>query len=433
MTRTYRRLMIFSGCMQALYAARHLVVLPFLTQALGPEAYGAWSKMHAFVNLLAPMLGLGLVQAMERFIPSTDEEFQPPYFWTALSAIGISGLFLCALMPVAQPWLASLFFRDRPWEITLPILLGVAVLTITTSTTQAAQQYFRLTRCPRFYAILSTVMLFILALLAWAWWRQGFNGLRFPILLWTLAATLTGLVGLFQIAREGAAFLDKKVWGKGLRYGLPLVPATMLAWIMVFADRYMLTWLMNGAVEKTVGIYAAHYALGSVMLLAFGPLTLFFMPEFVRRWDAPDDPQHRQAWRLLHRTLCGACGVTLVIAGISWFGGEGAFQWLTGKEFTPHRGVLMLLLGGYALAGIAIFLQAPLQCRGNTLRILRHTMLAAGMNIACNLALIPRHDALGGMTGAALATLISYATLVGLHALALRTHTSEKHAKSEPA
>jgi O-antigen/teichoic acid export membrane protein len=201
---------------------------------------------------------------------------------------------------------------------------------------------------------------------------------------------------------------DRELANRALRFGLPLVPHGLAAWVLNLSDRWLIGLLigLSGAAAQTmVGIYAFGYVIGqSVGLVAFS-FNAAWVPFWYARGDTRNGPR---ILREMSTSVIGGLGflavavavlapeVTELLAVSQW--GEQARE---AAEVIPVVAVASLVYGVYFMVVSTIFL------RRKTAGLPLLTLLAGATNVGVNILLIPRL----GIMGAAWATLAGYGML----------------------
>lgn len=173
-----------------------------------------------------------------------------------------------------------------------------------------------------------------------------------------------------------------------------------LAWLCNLAfnniDVLMLGLMSN---PQQVGLYGAAYRILNQVLATYYLLTQVLFPHFARH-----DREHRI--RMLRpRILLTLLSVGLVIASCISLSRHWLLDVMFGSPFLAAAPLLVLLAWSIPLDFLTSYLSNALIAWGLERKTLLCTGIAAGSNIALNLAFIPHY----GARGAALNTLLSYA------------------------
>lgn len=200
---------------------------------------------------------------------------------------------------------------------------------------------------------------------------------------------------------------DKKLLNRLLRFGLPLVPATIIGWVLNAMDKVALRMWAD---FSEMGIYSAGFKIVSALLLFQAAFTTFWIPT-AYRWYETGEPirKFEKVSNLLAFFLCFA-----------------------GSALILFRKVIILVLSpSYALASVVVpfLVFYPILYTLSETTVLgiafsRRTelgiwvsLVAAGTNLLGNWLLVPKYGALG----ASIATAISYMVFFWMRTLLSRS------------
>jgi O-antigen/teichoic acid export membrane protein len=219
------------------------------------------------------------------------------------------------------------------------------------------------------------------------------------VIVGNFTGTLAVYLGLLGYRREqlGLQF-DRDLLRRMNRFGWPLVPSALLLWVTNFSDRFFLGQLSGDA---EVGLYSVGVRIASVMVLL---LTAFrtAWPAFAYSIQSDDEAKRTYAWVLTY-LIAGATWVATGLALLSpWI-----VQVVAKSTFwEASRVVGLLAFSTVAFAGYIVISIGIGRARRTQFNWVI-TGLAAAVNIALNLTLIPPY----GMMGAAVATVVAYAMM----------------------
>jgi O-antigen/teichoic acid export membrane protein len=191
-----------------------------------------------------------------------------------------------------------------------------------------------------------------------------------------------------------------------LPYSLPLLPTTLLSWVLSSGDKWILALY---ATLFDVGIYALGDTVGSAYhLLVLYPLASSYIPYLIQRYAAgqiPIQELERQNKKIMVITLCaltvGSIGAYLL--------GRPLMYWFLPAHYHPVIPYIPLLLVGYILLTGTYFLSALIQFH-NKRRFLAYSLvIPAVVNLALNRLLVPQYKLYGSLY----ATITAYALYFG--------------------
>lgn len=197
----------------------------------------------------------------------------------------------------------------------------------------------------------------------------------------------------------------QKLYRSLLQFGLPYVPASLATMMIQVIDRPILEALTDKA---TVGIYQANYRLGIFMMLVVSMFDFAWRPFFLLH--ARDADAKQLFARILTYFVLLMAGVFLLLSffledvvKLPIFWGRSILPELywTGLSIVP------VVLLAYVFLGISNNIVAGIHIEKKTKHLPVIAFIGAFVNVSANLLLIP----LWNITGAAVATLLSYAIM----------------------
>ena len=382
------------------------LLLPVYTLGMGPADFGQFSLMLSLAGLLTIVYRLGLDGALMRLQYDASPGDRGPWYWSLAVATALAGVAISvALATVGAPLFEAVF----PGIAVLPY--GALALAIATTT---ALQYvpttrFRATDRPgRVLVFGVAVFLTGAAVTLWLVLVQGAGAIGG--LVGQLASGIASVVvAVAVLARQRFGVSVGKIRA-GLRFGLPLVPHTVAAWVLNLSDRWLIgALILNVATAHVmIGIYTLGYQLGQVVALVALSLNAAWVPFFYARGHGPLGPS-----LLRELTTLTVGGLAMLAVAVSLLAPEAVAllapsSWGAEVEratlVTPLVALASLLQGVYLMAVSPIFLQR----RTAVLPLI--TITAGALNVGLNVVLIPTLD----IVGAAISTVAGYAALAAL-------------------
>lgn len=405
MRRSLTRDLLIYGIGEALVKAFGLITLPLYTHLFDPAEFGVVGIVLTISSLFMAVIGVGSDVAYARFFFAVQTQAERAVITTTwisfLAALGIGAALVLIPASDAIATLATGRVSDGSL-VTLAVLLAPLRLTNLMFAQVLRNQYRARTYTSlNILTLAATVALILIAIL----------GLRLGI-----AGVLVGMVGgelVMLPIRYGFVrrMFVKQVSGTTLRqmirFGFPIVPASLAYWVFSASDRLLLS---NLAGLGEVGLYSAAVSIVSMTTVAVTALSQAWMPHAVEAFERD---------RLHAASLYGRM-LTFVLVG---FGGLAVFlttfapeivNVLTGDSYrTAAAAVGPLALGVVAQATTHIT-SGGITLMHRTSRMATFSWIAALFNVALNVALIP----LLGMVGAACATALTYVALSTTYGIA---------------
>ncbi|HEV7889398.1 MAG TPA: flippase [Pyrinomonadaceae bacterium] len=392
---------------QLLLKLRGLVAIPLIVKVLGTAEYGVWVQTLALVDISSSVVGANLHHPLVRFLSETPERGKRIY-GTLLAATLVLGAFGgLALFAAAEP-VSRFALGDaaHAWEVRAGALL-LLCYNVRLFNLNAYRALGRMKERAAFELASTFGQLLGIAVLLWLGYGLlavfAFMGAWEAAFAVALCAHVGGLVGVGRF--------DGRLLKDALRYALPLLPAGLSVWMLDRSDRLVIGYFMG---PESVGVYSANYALAGLLMLFQTPLQVTLLPKVSALWRT----ERAEAVRYvsLSNKLFLTFAVPFVVAApvvarplLSRLGNE---------EIGAAGGALTFLIAaGVLMWGVSVMLTQIFYGARKTLPVGIVTVGAALLNLLLNFLLVPAW----GVSGAAFATLVSYAaSCAALYALSRR-------------
>ncbi|KAA2212043.1 lipopolysaccharide biosynthesis protein [Teichococcus oryzae] len=370
---------------------------------LGAEAYGQFAALIVVANLATPVSSAG---ANWFLIQAWGEEGRAARRWVrplarlVSATILLSMVMVCAYALPAEQWGGV----SAAWAAAagIAVLLGQAALELASARLQVERRFGTL-----------------------AAWQAGAQVARFLALLaaglamgWhpTMAAVLAAYAAAgLAVAASGAAILSP-LWPRrgeeaspgtreAVRRALPFSLMTVFYVVYFQSGVVLLEWQSGGAAAA-----AFNAALLLVAAASMLPQVVYmkFLAPLISRWAVHDRARfsavfHVGSWSMLAAGAAG--GVLLAVSG-PW-----VLPLLFGPELAGAAPVLAVLALGLPLRFLQASYSAAFVSPAEVAMKVRYLGVAAACGLVANLALVPSMNAIG----AALASVVAEAVLLGLH------------------
>lgn len=378
------------------------LLTPFYTNVLPPAELGVVATVYAYIAFLNILYGYGMETAFMRYSASSEFGDRKQTFSVAfLSVAATSLVFSLIIWLVRDPLTLATGIPIHhtaivTYAVWILLLDALALIPFAHLRMEGkAKQFAAL----KLFNIVLTVVLNLIFLLDF---KSGIEG----IFLSNLAASgVTALLLLPVVLRNMTMRWNSLLHKELLRFALPSVPSYFASMMIQVIDRPILEALTDRA---TVGIYQANYRLGIFMMLIVSTFDFAWRPFFLSSASEPN------AKKLFARVLTY---FFLLMAGsfllISFFIADVVtFPVYHGKsiiapEYWSGLSIVPIVLAAYIFLGISNAMVAGIYIEKQTKKLPLITFVGAAVNVIANVLLIPTF----GITGAAVATLLSYASM----------------------
>lgn len=382
---------------KAITSIRGLIYLPVIAKTLSAADYGVWTQITITVTFLVPCITLRLETACVRYLSSKQSREAVRDFFGIVALTGSVLLIVGVIFFVLEKSVASLLFDDPSLSSfvgLLILLVGARVLF------QILHSYYRAFSHIVAYSLIQVVqvaleigLLFVFVVIL----HLSIPGAALSVALADAILVLGMLVDILH--RDGLP--SRPAWWNlwpYLKYSLPLVPSTALYWVVNSSDRYVIVHFLD---LKQVGIYSATYRLAQLATFFLSPIPFVLFPTISKQWE--DGKKDMAKQYILEASRYYLMLVIPAMVGIYWIGLR-LLRILTTAEFAINRLLLLYIVLGIGFVGLYQLYVYMIHLRERT-RYLPFLFLGvAGLNLGLNFIMVPKI----GITGAAIATLISY-------------------------
>jgi O-antigen/teichoic acid export membrane protein len=381
-----------------------VLLLPVYARYLSPSDYGMIETMAAFQALAVPILRGGVGAAFYRFAYEEDrgDVIRTSFWFTVAGATAGAVLTLALAEPIADALLGS--------SGDVGVVQATAVTLWAWLLYEQVGSVYRVEERSRAFATVVFINLGITIVLT-VWFVVGLGWGPVGAILGNGIGTVAAALGMtWARRRELGLHVDWALAGRMHRFGLPLVPAAVLTWVVDLSDRFILGH-MSG--QHAVGLYAVAAKIASALVIV-QTMFSFAWPAFA--FGIEDDEQAR---RTIARGLAWVVGVCAWLATGLALLAPWLVRWLTQPAYQDAETAVGPLAFGGAFMVAYLVITIGAARGGNTRQFWVVPGAAAILNVALNIALIPSL----GIRGSAYATLAANAVLaVGMALLGQRVY-----------
>lgn len=401
------------GLVKVIQGLTAFITIPLFSSLLSPAEYGVYTLATTVAGIGSIIMANWLTSSLMRFYPEYESTRSwPRLYSTSLAALAAATALFLVLLPGV--WYLTM---QHNGPVERPLLLA-AVLFVLAAATAVQAVFTTVSRIQQrgkevsLYTLLAGYVGLGLGI-ALVWWLgMGALGLVLGSALATMLSAALFVVSNPSLRQVRWRERDIRLLRQLLRYGVPATVSTLGTWALAFADRFVLVGL-RGASE--VGIYSIGYNLGErsvrmlidAFLMAGSPVLMLSM---THGRNAVQLQLARITRFYLLLTLPAVGGIIALARPI--------FAVLVHSNFAPGVDVIPYVASGLFLYGLTTLGYTGLAYAKKTGQLAVIYILAALLNLALNLWLVPR----SGFMGAALATTVAYAALLVGCALAAARH-----------
>jgi O-antigen/teichoic acid export membrane protein len=379
-----------------------MVSFPIFTRIFPIAEYGVIDLAQKILLVAVAIAKFGLPNSALRFYDSkqfaADPESRRRYYSTMFVGAVVPAVVVACLFAGA----VRLRFAAGSDPGLIAALMASALLIVPRSAQAIFWSFLRIEERTQTYNALSVAMkgATILAICVFLQWGRASAKLYFL----ATAVVETGLViGLmFRLLRRrllAVSSVDRILLRDAFIFGMPLIVNEIAFVVLDAADRTLVQHYL-GATE--LGIYAVAYGIASMVQgLLMTPLNLAVLPIYLRLWTAGERQQTVDFLSAgLDYLLLGSIGLFVVISSTA----HDLVLLSASSKYREAEDLLPTIFAGLLIFTTYFFLNAGLIIAKKTAAIAGVMAASAVVNVALNVAMLPRM----GLRGAAIATLLSY-------------------------
>ena len=369
-----------------------IFLLPIYTRIASPEELGALDLFLVFGNIVSLTVALEISQGVARFIPELSDVKQR-------LAYSSTGLYFTSFMYALFFITASTFYVELnhfiigKGEYALFFQLALMFITLN-GFFYYFQSQLRFEGKSVGYAIVS--VFYSATNLASTFVLGIVYGFGLTAILYSMIASvlLASLLGLFLLRKSFGLVFKLSLLKDLLKFSILLVPASMMVFINLYVDRYMIKVLLD---LESVGSYGIAARLASAASLVIMGCQMAITPLVYKHLYESSTPKSLAA--IFKYFVVFAMSFFLVYSLVA----KDLLILLTTPKFYLVANVIPPLVLALLLSNMYVFMPG-ISIRKKTHLILLISIFTAVINIFLNYLLIP----IFGILGAALATAIAH-------------------------
>lgn len=371
-----------------------LALLPVLTRYLSPAEYGEAGMFVTLVSMCAGFVGLnGTAASARRHFDALPPIEFAAFMGACVQIVAASAVLLLAVFFVFRHPLSDLMGLGTRWLAWAVVVSSCAVLV---QLMQTQWQVRGAVRAAAVQQISEALVITLLSLLLVVVFKQGGSGRIAAIILSSGVFAVLAILLMYRMGLLRIGTWHPKHVGYVLKFGVPLVPHVVAAYMLTVADRIVVSAEL-GMTQAGIYMLAAHIA--QVPALVFDGINKAYAPWLFNRLDscAPHDKR-----RIVRYTY--AWFSLLFLGGwLAFYTGPWAVPLVAGRNFVSAGSVIGWLLLGQMFAGMYLMVTNYVFYAKRTGLLSAVTVASALLNMALLLILTPRL----GIEGAGIAFSIS--------------------------
>lgn len=374
---------------QGLRSLSALIVAIHLARYLGPEQFGLLSYALAVVAIFMSVTRLGMDSILVREVSMHPQEAAARVS-TAFTVVFGAGVIGTLLLGATMYW-----FESDPQARQYVMIIGVGILL---QSSYVVDWYFQGKVKARRSSIvkMATVLVGLAVKLLLIWFGAGLEAF---VLAYAFDFVLVASLFMLAYRFEGAGRLpsfDKSLARSLLNSAWPMVLSAMSIMLYTRVDQIMIRQLAG---IGELGLYSAAIRLYEGWVVVPTVISISLIPAMAAMKGMPRETYER-GLRLIFALLFWS-SAAVGLAAVIW--ADKLIAVVFGNAYARSSGVLAVAMCTAPFAALGSISARYLTVEGLERKIALRTLLALLINVALNMALIPRY----GIEGAAYATLAS--------------------------
>lgn len=368
-----------------------IIMVPLYTRFMTTSEYGQVDLVTTAISLLLPIISLAIGQAVIRFAVAYSESDDRKRIFSNAVALNILGTLLLGLV----------FLILQPFHLFHGLLAYFTILLILQLFGDTISQFVRGIGRVRQYAIngiLTTIITAGLNILLVVQWQQGIDGYLVSMIV---AAAISDFY-LFIVSRGFNLFsirhLNKKLLGSMLIYAVPLIPNSIMWWIINGSTRYLILFFVGAGAN---GLFAVANKIPSILSIATNIFSQAWQLSAFEEQDSSDKAGfYTSVFKNYYTVLFIGASIILIIT-------KPLIIYTVGQQFSSSWELVPFLLLASMYQSFSGFLGTTYTASLQTKGVFTTSILAAMVSFIANLVLLP----IIGVYGAGIGTCLGFVAM----------------------
>lgn len=361
-------------------------LIPLYTNVLTTEQYGVTDLVFTVCSIAIPVIILNINESIMRFALDDDADRNK------IMSIGIATIIVSTVSALILYAIAAIYTPVSEYRLYVylyAVTYGICEINICYLRGKEKLMAFSISNIIRTLSIALLNILFLVV------WKMGIPGY---LLAYITANVITAIFAFFagnvwDVIRHFA--LDKELFGKMVKYSIPLIPNSFMWWIINSSDRLMITAMVSVSVSGIFAISSKIPALISFVSTIFNQAFSYSAIQEEKSEDRVEFNNKIFDYLMGMVTVFGIFVLLIIRVFLRFYVSDEFYSaWI----YTPP------LIVGTCLLVLGTFFSVSYTVNKDSIGFLKSGAMGAVANIILNLSLIP----IWGALGAAIATFVSY-------------------------
>ena len=361
-------------------------LIPLYTNVLTTEQYGITDLFFTVCSIAVPVIIININEAIMRF--ALDEDADRNKIMSTGIVVIIASMFSALILYVIAA-IYTPISEYRVYVYLYAVTYGICEINICYLRGKEKLMAFSVSNVIRTLSIAVFNILFLVV------WKMGIPGY---LIAYITANMVTALFAFFagnvwDVCKHFS--FDKELFKRMVRYSLPLIPTSLMWWIINSSDRLMITAMINVSVS---GVFAVSSKIPA--LISF--ISTIFNQAF--SYSAIHEEKSEDRVEFNNRIFDYLFGMVTVFGLFVLMILKLFMKIYVSAEFFSAWNYTPPLIVGTCLLVLGTFFSVSYTVNKDSIGFLKSGALGALVNVILNLSLIP----VLGAWGAAFATFVSY-------------------------
>lgn len=251
------------------------LLLPVLTRYLTPDDYGVIASFTALVSFLAIFIGLSGHGAIDANFFRLEKNRLGIYIANVLIILLLTTLLSLLFVFLFSDMIESKLAISFEWQILAVIVaLGQFITLINLSLWVIEQKPLQF----GIYQFLQTILITAISIILIVGYSYNWEGQLLGVVIGTLVLSFVSLIVLYKRGYMSLK-IDKSDMKDFLKFGIPMVPHQVGAWLRSQGDKIVVVSLIG---TTATGLFAVGYQIGVIMSVLMSSLTKALYPILFR-------------------------------------------------------------------------------------------------------------------------------------------------------
>ncbi len=382
-------LVLSNVCLKAI----SFFLLPLYTNNLTPEMIGVSDSVTTLTGVILPLLTMGLDSAFSAFyFDKSDQDRSEKVFHTLTWTFILIGL-IPILMTGLSSVLSNVLFQTDEYAY----IIGFALVSISFNLGYLPYSLeLRLENRMFLFGlsnVIGSISMILLNILFVSVLHLGAPSM-------VLSTTIVHAEMIFILLIMVRDLPSKKYFDKGLlkrmvKFAVPLIPTTVMMWVLTFSDRYVLLYYHG---SESVGIYGIGLRFTSLLNVVISAISMAYT---TFAFSSKDDSNAKEMYYYIYNIES-----FILLAGSFTIGvfGKEIIQIMTTDAYATAYQPIRDLMFAQSIYAMATIIGYGIYFEKKSIYSFYAVTAGAVLNLGLNFALIPKY----GIVAAAFTTLLGY-------------------------